>query len=87
MTTKAVEDLLPGADGERRCLLLMKRATRHPVRALFLELYVVLDDPDDVCLSFEIVDECLGVTHLSNGHGFTRTKRINLHNPRNPCSD
>jgi hypothetical protein len=43
----------------------MKRATRHPVRALLLELHVVLNDPDDVCLSFEIVDECLGITHLS----------------------
>ena len=41
----------------------MKRAARHPVRALFLELHVVLDYPDYVCLSFEIVDECLGVTH------------------------
>src|SRR5215213_1488259 len=43
----------------------MKRAAGHPVRALFLELHVVLDYPDDVCLSFEIVDEYLGVTHLS----------------------
>jgi hypothetical protein len=43
----------------------MKRATRHPVRTLLLELHVVLNDPDDFCLSFEIVDECLGVTHLS----------------------
>ena len=41
----------------------MERATRHPVRALLLELHVLLNDPDDVCLSFEIVDECLGVTH------------------------
>ena len=38
----------------------MKRAAGHPV---FLELHVVLNDADDVCLSFEIVDESLGVTH------------------------
>ena len=42
----------------------MERAARHPVRALLLELHVVLYDPNDVCLSFQIVDECLGVTHL-----------------------
>ena len=32
---------------------------------LFLELHVVLNDADDVCLSFEIVDESLGVTHCA----------------------
>jgi hypothetical protein len=42
----------------------VKRAARHPIRALLLELHVVLHNSDDVCLSFEIVDECLGVTHL-----------------------
>src|SRR6185503_4725475 len=43
----------------------MKRTTRHPVRPLLLELHIILYNPNDVCLSFEIVDECLGVTHLS----------------------
>src|SRR5918994_6507713 len=43
----------------------MKRAAGHPVRALFLELHVVLNDANDVCLSFEIVDESLGVTHCA----------------------
>ena len=64
VTPKTVEDLLGGTDGKRGRLLLMKRTARHPVRALLLELHVVLHNPDDVCLSFEIVDECLGVTHL-----------------------
>src|SRR5687768_8728323 len=41
----------------------MKGAACHPVRALLLELDVVLHHPDDVCLSFEVVDESLGVTH------------------------
>ena len=41
----------------------MKGAARHPVCALLLELHVILDDADDVSLSFEIVDECLGVEH------------------------
>ena len=51
----------------------MERAARHPVRALLLELHVILNDPDDVCLSFEIVDECLGVTHyLKVSHGFSQ---------------
>src|SRR5687767_15161718 len=63
MTTKAVEDFLGRTDGKRRRLFLMKRAAGHPVRALLLELHVVLDHPDDVCLSFEVVDESLGVTH------------------------
>ena len=43
----------------------MERATGHPVRALLLELHVILDDANDVSLSFEIVDECLGVKHPS----------------------
>jgi hypothetical protein len=30
----------------------MERAARHPVRALLLELHVILYDPDDVGLSF-----------------------------------
>jgi catechol 2,3-dioxygenase-like lactoylglutathione lyase family enzyme len=65
VTAEAVEDLLRRTDGKRRRLFLVERAARHPVRALFLELHVVLYDPDDVCLSFEVVDECLGVTHLN----------------------
>src|SRR5215213_9731923 len=64
VTTEAVEDFLRGTDGERGRLFFMERAARHPVRALLLELHVILYDPDDVCLSLEIVDECLGVTHL-----------------------
>ena len=63
MTAEAVEDFLRGTDRERGRLFLVERAARHPVRALLLELHVVLYDPDDVCLSFEVVDECLGVTH------------------------
>jgi hypothetical protein len=65
VTAKAVENFLCGTDGKRGRLFLVERAARHPVRALLLELHVVLYDPDDVCLSFEVVDECLGVTHLS----------------------
>ena len=63
MATEAIEDLFSGTDGKRRRFFLVKRAACHPVCALFLELDVILDDPDYVCLSFEIVDECLGVTH------------------------
>ena len=63
VTAETVEDFFRRTDGKRGRLLFMKRAARHPVRALLLELHVVLDDPDDVCLSFEIVDEGLGVTH------------------------
>jgi hypothetical protein len=72
MTTEAVEDFFCGTDGKRRRLLLVEGTTRHPVRALLLELHIVLYHPDDVCLPSEIVDECLGVTHLFEyfSHGF-----------------
>ena len=41
----------------------MEWTTRHPVRALLLQLNVVLDHTDDISLPSKIVDECLGVTH------------------------
>ena len=70
VTAETVEDLFGRTDGERRRLFLVKRATRHPVCALFLELHVILNDADDVSLSFEIVDESLGVTHWANGRRY-----------------
>jgi hypothetical protein len=63
VTAKTIEDLLGGTDGEGWRLFLVKWTTRHPVCALLLELHVVLNDADNVCLSFEVVDECLGVPH------------------------
>ena len=41
----------------------MEGTARHPVRALFLQAHVVLDDADDVCLALKVVDECLRITH------------------------
>ena len=41
----------------------MEGAARHPVGALLLQRYVVLDDPDDISLAFEIVDKDLGIAH------------------------
>ena len=57
MTAETVKDFFGGTDRKRRRFLFVERAAGHPVRAFLLELHVVLDDPDDVCLSFEIVDE------------------------------
>src|SRR4030095_4510638 len=42
----------------------MKRATCHPVRALLFESDVVLDDPNDVRLSSEVIDKGLGGAHV-----------------------
>ena len=41
----------------------MEWAASHPIRALLLQLNVILDYTDDVSLPSKIVDESLGVTH------------------------
>ena len=41
----------------------MKRAASHPISALFLELYVILDDPHDIGLPPKVVNKGLGVSH------------------------
>jgi hypothetical protein len=51
VAAKTIEDFFGRADGKRRGFLFMKWATRHPVRALLLELHVVLDDANDVRLT------------------------------------
>ena len=51
VAAKTVEDSFGRTDGKRRGFLFMKWATRHPVRALLLELHVVLDDANDVRLT------------------------------------
>src|ERR1044072_1436256 len=43
VTTEAIKHLLGGTHRKRRRLLFMKRAARHPVSALLLELHIVLD--------------------------------------------
>jgi hypothetical protein len=63
VTTKTVEDFLGWTDLKRRRLLLVKRAARHPIRALLLELHVILNHTDNIRLALEVVDECLGVPH------------------------
>ena len=41
----------------------MKRATGHPVRALFFQRDIVLHDAHNVRLAFEIINEGLWKTH------------------------
>src|SRR2546428_1150 len=53
-------------DRERRRLFLVKRAARHPVRSLFLQIRRIrLYYPDQIGPVFEIVDEVLGVEHIN----------------------
>src|SRR5437588_12146726 len=69
---EAVENILRRVHGERRRLLLMERAARHPVRALLLQGHVVRDDADDVRLPPQVVYECLRVAHRSMNSNSTR---------------
>lgn len=41
----------------------MKGTARDPIRAGLLQRHIVLDDPDDIGLAAEVIDECLGKTH------------------------